>query len=80
MASSRCPRCQGLIVEEYGARRCVNCGHNPDQAVLATTCKYTDCLKIPVTGMICTDHIAIAERKRHATNRAIQNKRKEGRL
>lgn len=22
-----CPRCQGLIVQEYGEERCLNCGH-----------------------------------------------------
>lgn len=43
-----CARCGGLVVTEYGARRCVNCGHDPDlvlrppnasEAGEATTCR-----------------------------------------
>lgn len=65
-----CLKCNGLVIDDYDidlrsySKKCLNCGHSQTRTVQVKTCKYVNCMRIPVHGTICVEHIAIAERKR----------------
>lgn len=63
----RCKRCNGLIIDEYGPRRCINCGYDPDMKASPTPCQFQGCREIPVHGTICTHHLSQAETRRRAS-------------
>lgn len=77
----RCPKCSGLVIDDYDAdlrvcfKKCLNCGFDPERVVQAITCKYTNCMHIPVHGTICTKHIGIAGRKRSSMMQALEKAR-----
>jgi len=70
----RCARCQGLLVNPYGTRYCINCGHRPDTVIVAKKCLYTDCMSYPDYGDLCGHHRAIAATKSASSLRAIARK------
>jgi hypothetical protein len=70
----RCTRCQGLLVNPYGTRYCINCGNRPDTVIVARKCAYTDCLVYPDHGDLCGHHRAIALTK-SVSSRAAASRR-----
>lgn len=76
-----CPKCGGLMGEEFNidlreyVARCLICSYNPNRKIVVPKCKYTNCSRIPVHGTICTEHIAIAERKRHSMMKQLEKAR-----
>lgn len=50
-----CPRCSGLVVDEYGDRRCLVCGYHDAPPLEPQVCKGTlktqgRCVKAPARG------------------------------
>ena len=49
-----CTRCQGLVLERYGAFACINCGHDPFLKLITVKCSNPDCFALPELNGYCT--------------------------
>lgn len=48
-----CTRCQGLVLERYGAFSCINCGHDPFLKLITVKCSNPDCFALPELHNYC---------------------------
>lgn len=48
-----CTRCNGLIIERYGACSCINCGHDPDMVLITVKCASVECRQLPELNGYC---------------------------
>ena len=49
-----CTRCNGLVLERYGAFSCINCGHDPFLKLITVKCSNPDCFALPELHNYCT--------------------------
>ena len=49
-----CPKCQGLVVEDYGEHRCIQCGCRPFEKLITVKCSNPDCFALPELNGYCT--------------------------
>lgn len=49
-----CKRCNGLIIERYGACSCINCGHDPDMVLITVKCASVECRQLPEISGYCS--------------------------
>ena len=48
-----CPKCQGLVVEDYGEHRCIQCGCRPFEKLITVKCSNPDCFALPELHNYC---------------------------
>lgn len=49
-----CKKCHGLVVEDHGEHRCLNCGARPYQVLITVKCSNPDCFALPELNGFCT--------------------------
>lgn len=59
----RLERLYNVELRSYESR-CINCGHYPDQVVVARHCRFVACKIIPTHGEVCSHHASIIVKKR----------------
>lgn len=42
-----CTRCQGLVLERYGQRSCINCSWDPAIRLITVKCASVECRQLP---------------------------------
>lgn len=49
-----CQRCNGLVLERYGSRNCINCSWDPDMVLITSKCATVDCRQLPELHGYCS--------------------------
>lgn len=49
----QCKKCHGLVVEDHGEHRCLNCGARPYQVLITVKCSNPDCFAMPELNGYC---------------------------
>lgn len=73
-----CKRCSGLVIEQHGQSRCLNCSWDPDLVIITVKCAAVDCRQLPELNGYCL--ACWHSRKRSELTDQERSKRYRGRM